>query len=200
MTHAGRKADPGALNAVALLSLLTIVRLVVAASVPLAPDEAYYWVWSRALQPGYLDHPPMVALWIRLGTAIAGDTALGVRLLGPFGALAGSLLLADAAERLWPGRTLGIPAAALLNATLMVGVGAVTMTPDTPLLFFAVVVLWALVRAGADLRWLLVAGAAVGAAMASKYTGVLLGFAVPAWLFWTHSTTRSSWSGAGSPA
>ena len=30
---------------------------------PLAPDEAYYWVWSRDLQGGYLDHPPMVALF-----------------------------------------------------------------------------------------------------------------------------------------
>jgi len=39
------------------------LRLVVAASIPLVPDEAYYWVWSRALAPGYPDHPPMVALW-----------------------------------------------------------------------------------------------------------------------------------------
>ncbi len=60
---------------------------------PLAPDEAYYWVWSRALAAGYLDHPPMVALWIRAGTALAGDTPLGIRLLGPLSAPLGSLLL-----------------------------------------------------------------------------------------------------------
>ena len=35
---------------------------------PLSPDEAYYWVWSHALAAGYLDHPPMVALWVRAGT------------------------------------------------------------------------------------------------------------------------------------
>ena len=61
------------------LAALTLVRLVVAATVPLAPDEAYYWVWSHHLQPGYLDAPPMVAIWVRLGTLIAGQTPLGVR-------------------------------------------------------------------------------------------------------------------------
>ena len=46
----------------AALAGLTLLRLVVAAILPLAPDEAYYWAWSRDLQGGYLDHPPMVAL------------------------------------------------------------------------------------------------------------------------------------------
>ena len=41
----------------------------------------------------------MAAWWIAAGTAIAGDTALGVRLLGPFAAALGTWLLADAANR-----------------------------------------------------------------------------------------------------
>ena len=36
----------------------------------LYPDEAYYWVYSRHLQWGYFDHPPMVALLIKLGELI----------------------------------------------------------------------------------------------------------------------------------
>ena len=64
--HTPRRAAP-TLAAVALAAL-TLVRLVVAATVPLSPDETYYWVWSRALAAGYLDHPPMVALWLRAGT------------------------------------------------------------------------------------------------------------------------------------
>ena len=181
------------------LLLLTAVRLVVAAYTPLAPDEAYYWVWSRALQPGYLDHPPMVALWIRLGTAVAGETALGVRLLAPLAALAGSVLLADAADRLFPGRRLGITAAALLNATLMFGAGAVTMTPDTPLLFFTVASLWALARVREEPRYWLLAGAAVGFALDSKYTGALLVVAVPLWLVWAGNLRpfRRPWLWAG---
>src|ERR1700754_4775394 len=33
----------------------------------LMDDEAYYWVYSRHLDWGYFDHPPMVALLIRIG-------------------------------------------------------------------------------------------------------------------------------------
>src|SRR6185312_14849666 len=104
----------------AWLAALTVIRLVVAGVTQLVPDEAYYWVFSRALAPGYLDHPPMVALWIRAGTLIAGDGALGVRLLGPLSVALGSMLLADAGERLL-GRGAGVTAALLLNATLFVG-------------------------------------------------------------------------------
>ena len=118
------------------LALLTLLRLVVAAVTPLAPDEAYYWVWSRALASGYLDHPPMVAGWIWLGTALLGDGALGVRLLGPLSGLVGAWLLAATAGDVCGDRRLGARAALLLNATLLLGIGTVTMTPDTPLIFF----------------------------------------------------------------
>jgi 4-amino-4-deoxy-L-arabinose transferase-like glycosyltransferase len=162
--------------AAAGLAALTLIRLCVAAAAPLAPDEAYYWVWSRALAPGYLDHPPMVALWIRAGTALAGADAIGVRLLGPLSAALGSWLLYDAAERLFPGRGAGLTAAALLNATLVLGVGAVIMTPDTPLLLFWTATLWAaarLARGGAP-AWWLAAGVFTGLALASKYTAAFL--------------------------
>ena len=79
------------------LAALTVVRLVVAATVPLSPDESYYRVWSRALAAGYLDHPPMVALWIRARDARGrGWSALGIRLLAPLAAALGSWLLWDA--------------------------------------------------------------------------------------------------------
>ena len=131
----------------------------------------------------------MVALWIRAGTALAGDGALGVRLFSPIAAALGSLLLADAANTLFPGRGSGPWAALLLNATLLFGVGAVTMTPDTPLLFFWTATLWALSRvitvpalAGGGF-WLL-AGLFAGLALDSKYTAFLLLPAVLLWLAW----------------
>jgi 4-amino-4-deoxy-L-arabinose transferase-like glycosyltransferase len=163
---------------------LTLIRLLVAGCTALSPDEAYYWVWSRALAPGYLDHPPMVALWIWVGTAVLGPGALGVRLLGPLSAALGSVLLARTAEDLFPGRRLGVPAAALFNATLLMGVGAITMTPDTPLLFFWTLALWGLgrlLRTGRPAWWLLI-GLASGAALASKYTAALLGLGLALWL------------------
>jgi 4-amino-4-deoxy-L-arabinose transferase-like glycosyltransferase len=176
-------------TALIALAALTLLRLAVAAATPLSADEAYYWVWSRALAPGYLDHPPMVALWIAAGTALAGDTNLGIRLLAPLSAAIGSLLLAQAAHDLLPGppetrRRAAILAAALMNATLLFGIGSVTMTPDTPLLFFWTATLWALARlqATGNPTWWLAAGAAAGLAGASKYSAVLM---LPGILLWT---------------
>jgi len=44
------------------------------------PEEAYYWNYSYHMDIGYLDHPPMVAWLIGLGTYLAGKTEIGVRL------------------------------------------------------------------------------------------------------------------------
>jgi 4-amino-4-deoxy-L-arabinose transferase-like glycosyltransferase len=179
----GSKGPPALRWPLLFLAVLTLLRLVVAAWTPLAPDEAYYWVWSRALAAGYLDHPPMVALWIRAGTALLGDTELGVRLFGPLATAAGSLLLWRAAEDLLPGRGAGVAAVVLANATLLFGVGAATMTPDTPLLFFWTAALFGCGRllATGRARWWAVIGLAAGLAMASKYTAALF---VPAVLIW----------------
>ena len=46
----------------------------------LLDDEAYYWVYSRFLDWGYFDHPPMIAVLIKAGYAIFANE-LGVRLL-----------------------------------------------------------------------------------------------------------------------
>ncbi|WP_418610288.1 ArnT family glycosyltransferase [Gluconobacter cerinus] len=170
----------------ALLVALTVTRLGLAACLPLTPDEAYYWVWSRHLQGGYFDHPFMVALWIRIGTWLAGDTPLGVRLLGPLSVLPGSWALYHAARLLLPSRpwpVSGFQAVLLLNATLMLGLGSATMTPDTPLVFFVSVSLFALGKAVSSsgsrtTGWWLLTGVLLGLAFDSKYTAVLIGLAL----------------------
>jgi 4-amino-4-deoxy-L-arabinose transferase-like glycosyltransferase len=166
------------------LAAATAIRLLVAAVTPLSADEAYYWVWSHALAPGYLDHPPMVALWIWAGTHLAGDTPLGIRLLGPLAAAWGSLLLVSAGRDLAPSTQAGTRAAWLLNGTLVLNAGAVVMTPDTPLLLFwtaSLAALARLLRTGNGL-WFLAAGAAAGLALDSKYTAALLAPCTLAWL------------------
>jgi 4-amino-4-deoxy-L-arabinose transferase-like glycosyltransferase len=177
-------ARPWLVPTILIFTAGTLARLAVAALTPLSPDECYYWIWSRAPAGGYLDHPPMVAEWIRLGTWLAGDTPLGVRLLAPLSAAIGTVALARAGRDLLGSWREGAAAAWLLNATLLFGVGGVTMTPDTPLLFFWTLTLAAIARliaTGNGLYWL-PAGAMAGLAMDSKYTAILLGPALLAWL------------------
>jgi 4-amino-4-deoxy-L-arabinose transferase-like glycosyltransferase len=184
------------------LLALTALRLVLCACVPLVPDEAYYFMWSEHLQPGYFDHPPMVALLIRAGTLLAGPTPLGIRFMGPVLAALGTWFVWDAGEQLFPHRQTGLYAALFLNATLMVGAGCLIMTPDTPLLFFWAAGLAAVARlvASEDPRWWLAVGAACGGMLLSKYTAVLFVGAVFIWAVSMpagRAWLRSGWPWAG---
>ena len=58
----------------ALVAALTILRVIYASLIDLRTDEAYYWTWSKENVLCFLDHPPMIAWFIRFGTAIFGDT------------------------------------------------------------------------------------------------------------------------------
>src|SRR6185295_2844241 len=92
-----------ALNTALAILALVALRLVAAAYTPITFDEAYYWMWSKHLAGGYYDHPPMVALVIRAGTLIAGDTELGVRLVSILLALPMSWAVYRSAEILFGG-------------------------------------------------------------------------------------------------
>jgi 4-amino-4-deoxy-L-arabinose transferase-like glycosyltransferase len=170
-------------TALTILALLA-VRLVAAAYTPLTFDEAYYWTWSKHLAGGYYDHPPMVAVLIRLGTLIAGDTELGVRLVSILLALPMSFAVYRTAELLFGGRRVAATATILLNVTLMAAVGTMIVTPDAPLLVASSFVLFFLAKLLATERgaWWLAVGAAVGLALLSKYTALFFGPAILIWL------------------
>ena len=163
---------------------LVALRLVGAAWTPLTFDEAYYWTWSQHLSPGYYDHPPGVALVIRLGTMIAGNTEFGVRLVSILLALPMSFALYRTAAILFGGQRVAAGATILLNVTLMAAVGTLIVTPDSPLLVASSFVLFFLAKVLETNRgaWWLAVGAAVGAALLSKYTALFFGPAILIWL------------------
>src|SRR5271169_732986 len=169
-----------ALTIVALVAL----RLAAAAWTPLTFDEAYYWMWSKHLAGGYYDHPSMVAIVIRLGTMIAGDTELGVRLVSILLALPMSWAVFRAAEILFGGQRVAATATILLNVTLMAAVGTLIVTPDSPLLVASSFVLFFLAKVLESGRgaWWLALVAAVGVGLLSKYTVLFFGPAILIWL------------------
>ncbi len=171
-------------NTTLVVLALVALRLVAAVWTPLAFDEAYYWMWSKHLAGGYYDHPPMVAFVIRLGTMIAGDTELGVRLVSILSALPMSWAVYRTATILFGGQRVAATATILLNVTLMAAVGTMIVTPDAPLLVASSFVLFYLAKVLESGRgaWWLAVGAAVGVALLSKYTALFFGPAILIWL------------------
>src|SRR6186713_3067016 len=172
------------LNTVLTILALVALRLVAAAFTPITFDEAYYWMWSKNLAGGYYDHPPMVAYVIRAGTMIAGDTELGVRLVSILLALPMSYAIYRSAAILFGGARVAATSAILLNVTMMASVGTLIVTPDAPLLVASSFVLFFLAKVLETGRgaWWLAVGAAVGAALLSKYTALFFGPAILIWL------------------
>src|SRR3954463_6535854 len=171
-------------NTALVILALVGMRLVAAAFTPITFDEAYYWMWSKNLAGGYYDHPPMVAYVIRAGTLIAGDTELGVRLVSILLALPMSYAIYRSASILFGGARVAATSAILLNVTLLASVGTLIVTPDAPLLVASSFVLFFLAKvleSGRGVWWLAV-GAAVGAALLSKYTALFFGPAILIWL------------------
>src|SRR6266567_4593414 len=167
-------------NTAVMILALVALRLGAAAWTPLTFDEAYYWMWSKHLAGGYYDHPPMVAVVIRLGTLIAGDTELGVRLISILLALPMSWAVYRATEILFGSRRAAASATILLNVTLMAAVGTLIVTPDAPLLVASSFVLFFLAKVLETGRgaWWLAVGVAVGVALLSKYTAMFFGLAI----------------------
>ena len=182
-------------TSLAILAMVAL-RLVAAAVTPLTFDEAYYWMWSKNLAGGYYDHPPMVALVIRAGTLIAGDTELGVRLVSILLALPMSFAIYRTAEILFGGTRVAASAAILLNATLLAAVGTLIVTPDAPLLVAASFLIFALAKVLETGRgeWWLAVGVAAGAALLSKYTALFFGPAILIWLIVVPKLRHWLWS------
>src|SRR5712675_1737151 len=161
---------------VALIAVLTAMRLIYAGVIELRTDEAYYWTWSKENVLSFLDHPPGIAWLIRFGTAIFGDTNLGVRFSGIVAMLVTQLLLADIVRRVTHDFRAVVFALLMPEAALYYGLLMAKVAPDTAMIPFAVAMLWSLVRLheSGNARWWLAAGLFAGFAALSKFTVIML--------------------------
>jgi 4-amino-4-deoxy-L-arabinose transferase-like glycosyltransferase len=172
------------LAAVALIAVLTCMRVVYASVFDLRTDEAYYWTFSKENVLCFLDHPPMIAWFIRAGTAIFGDTNFGVRFAGLLAMLVTQLLLADIVRRVTHDMRAVILAVLMPEAAVYYGLLMAKVAPDVALIPFALAMIWALLRLveSDDGRWWLAAGVFAGCALLSKFTAAMLLPAVAAFM------------------
>src|SRR5258708_4998121 len=163
---------------------MTVLRIVYASLIDLRTDEAYYWTWSKEHVLSFLDHPPVIAWFIRFGTAIFGDTNLGVRFAGILSMLVTQLLLADLVRRVTNDIRAVVIAILMPEAALYYGLLMAKVAPDIALIPFAVAMAWALVRLveSNDPCWWLAAGVFAGLALLSKFTAAMLVPAVLAFM------------------
>jgi len=161
--------------AVIVIAAMTVLRIVYASTMELRTDEAYYWTWSKENVLSFLDHPPMIAWFIRFGTAIFGDTSLGVRFGGIVAMLVTQLLLADIVRRVTHDARAIAFAVLMPEAALYYGLLMSKVSPDTALIPFSVAMVWSLVRLAQseDGRWWLLAGLFAGLSLLSKFTAVM---------------------------
>jgi 4-amino-4-deoxy-L-arabinose transferase-like glycosyltransferase len=182
--HAQRPGWRPWLGVALVIAAMTLMRIVYAGVLDLRTDEAYYWTWSKESALSFLDHPPMIAWFIRFGTAIFGDTTIGVRFAGILAMLVTQLLLADIVRRVTHDFRAIVFALLLPEAALYYGLLMAKVAPDTALIPFAVAMLWSLVRLNesGDGRWWLAAGLFAGLALLSKFTAIMLLPAVAAFM------------------
>lgn len=107
-----------------------ILHFIQAFNTELFDDEAYYWVYSRFLAWGYFDHPPVIAILIKVGYAIFHNE-LGVRLL--------TIILSTAS--LWIIESLiekknAFLFYAICGSMALAQIGGMLAVPDAPLMFF----------------------------------------------------------------
>ncbi|HSR12052.1 MAG TPA: glycosyltransferase family 39 protein [Thermodesulfobacteriota bacterium] len=159
-----------------LLAVATVVRLFYIQVLELAPDEAYYWTWSRHLQWGYYDHPPMVGALMWIFTSLAGQSEFGVRVGWVVIGILLTIILYSMTKRMFGSARAGFCSALLLNITLLISAGAVIATPDGPQALFWAAAVFSVYLAVTEgkARWWWVTGACLGFGLLSKYTMLLI--------------------------
>jgi Dolichyl-phosphate-mannose-protein mannosyltransferase len=165
-----------------LICIASLLRCIVAGSTGLGNDEVYYITYAQHLQWNYFDHPPIVALWIRLSTFNLSlqQYELFIRLGAILSAAGATWLLYKTASLLHSVKA-GWIAALLYTASVYASVIAGTfILPDSPQMLFWCWALYLvakiLIKGEKDYTSWLLFGVAAGLCVMSKIHGCFLWF------------------------
>jgi hypothetical protein len=159
------------------LIIFYCIRMFFIGRMELAPDEAYYWYWSKYLDWSYFDHPPMVAYIMSLFTFLGGNNEFFVRLGGLLCTAISQVFIFLTARSLFPSlRQMTWDLLLISNITLLFSTACIVQTPDTPLMLFWSIALYCgarIIQHQAP-RWWYLWGIALGLGLLSKYTMILI--------------------------
>lgn len=156
------------------LGIWVIINVIQATFMDLHSDEAYYWMYSKFLDWGYFDHPPMVALFIKTGDLIY-HSAFTLRLVTIITTTASIFILWKILSEYTKDLRLFI---LLFSSIVIFHVYGFITTPDSPLFFFTVLFLYVYKKYSIKDSYLLASILAIITAcmLYSKYHAVLIIF------------------------
>lgn len=150
----------------------TLLNILQAYTLEIHADEAYYWMYSRFLDWGYFDHPPMVALFIKIGDSFV-HKELGLRFI----TIITSSLSVYILWLILKKYTVDIvPFVLVTGGIFILSIYGFTTTPDAPLYFFAILFYYVYQKYIDRDEWLLaiILGLLIACMLYSKYHAVLL--------------------------
>ncbi|NOQ31414.1 MAG: phospholipid carrier-dependent glycosyltransferase [Helicobacteraceae bacterium] len=154
--------------------------------IPLHGDEAYYWVWSNNLQGGYYDHAPLVAYFINFFTFFS-ESEFFIRLTNVFCMSISAFYIYKIAYEFFD-KQVATYALLIFFSVPLVHAGMIITTPDSPLILFWTLSLYFTLKAINDKKtiYYVLTGIALGLAMLSKYTAILLVFSILLYFILAH--------------
>jgi 4-amino-4-deoxy-L-arabinose transferase-like glycosyltransferase len=193
MGKSGWYMRPRALMLFFLLAL-ALFRLGYIGQLPITPDEAYYWTWSRDLSVCYYDQPGMVA-WVNrvFDPPWHEPSPFSVRLPAVLLSFFGSLLLYLAYRRIYPDENEAVGFIIAVSFLPITYLGGLFMVHDTVLFFFLILsylFMFRIVRLGKKQDWYFL-GLALTAALYSKFSALMPGACFA--LFILLSKTQRKW-------
>jgi len=165
-------------SAFILILIMALFSTVYNAYIPLHGDEAYYWMWSHNLQTGYYDHPPMIAFMIYI-TNFISESEWGVRLVNVFSFSIAAIYIFKLTREISDDKS-ALNAVIIFFSVIIVNAGFIITTTDSPIILFWTLSLYYTYRAifYGTLRDFALAGLMIGLMMLSKYTAIVLVFAI----------------------
>jgi len=129
-----------------LLLIYSLVNLFQSIFTYIHDDEAYYWIYSKDLEWGYFDHPPAIALLVKIG-GLFFSSEIGVRLM----TVLLSFITAKLIWNLIPENIKVLNNSELIFFAILIAVPGFNIysfitTPDVPLIFSFALYLHALKR------------------------------------------------------
>jgi 4-amino-4-deoxy-L-arabinose transferase-like glycosyltransferase len=142
-------------------------------------DELYFIACGRNLDWGYVDHPPLIALYARFGELFGGSLR-GFRLIATISGVLRIVLTGVIAARLGGGRSAqALACTAVLLAPVYLAMDSIlTMNSVEHVIWLAAILIVIEIANGASEKWWLAFGALAGLGLQNKHSMLFLGAAV----------------------